>query len=145
MALQKFLPVCPCGCAESHSAVTVASRKSKCPSMTVQAGAQLISEETRGNSRSEHGSFPGFPNGLEDMESLFERQMERAIPRKMRWYGIRGDICGIGSSGRKSWSAPQNEDKLVTSLKRFALATAICAFFASAALYAQSSAGFYTL
>lgn len=33
----------------------------------------------------------------------------------------------------------------MTSLKRFALATAICAFLASAALYAQFNAGFYTL
>jgi hypothetical protein len=33
----------------------------------------------------------------------------------------------------------------VISLKRFALVTAICAFFASAALYAQFNAGFYTL
>ena len=33
----------------------------------------------------------------------------------------------------------------MTSLKRFALVTAICAFFASAALYAQFNAGFYTL
>jgi hypothetical protein len=33
----------------------------------------------------------------------------------------------------------------VTSLRRFALVTAICAFFASAALYAQFNAGFYTL
>src|SRR5580693_9842136 len=131
MALQKFLLVCPCGCVESRSAVTVASPESKCPSMTVRAGARLTSGETRGNSRSAHGSFPGLPSGREDMESLFERQMERAIPRKMRWYGIRGDICGIGSSGKKSRSEPQNEDKLVTSLKRFALATAICAFFAS--------------
>src|SRR5580704_4311217 len=111
MALQKFLPVSPCGCVESRSAVTAASRESKCPSMTVRAGARLISEETRGNSRSEHGSFPGFPNGREDMESLFERRMERAVPRKTRWYGIRGDICGIGSSGKKSRSAPPNEDE----------------------------------
>jgi mono/diheme cytochrome c family protein len=33
----------------------------------------------------------------------------------------------------------------VTSLKRFAFVTAICAFFASAALDAQFNAGFYTL
>ena len=33
----------------------------------------------------------------------------------------------------------------MTSLKGFALVTAICAFFASAALYAQFNAGFYTL
>jgi hypothetical protein len=33
----------------------------------------------------------------------------------------------------------------VTSLMKFALVTAICAFFASAALYAQFNAGFYTL
>lgn len=33
----------------------------------------------------------------------------------------------------------------MTSLKRFALVTAICTFFASAALYAQFNAGFYTL
>ena len=33
----------------------------------------------------------------------------------------------------------------MTSFKRFALVTAICAFFASAALYAQFNAGFYTL
>lgn len=33
----------------------------------------------------------------------------------------------------------------MNSLKRFALVTAICAFFASAALYAQFNAGFYTL
>jgi hypothetical protein len=33
----------------------------------------------------------------------------------------------------------------VTSLKKFALVTAISAFFASAALYAQFNAGFYTL
>src|ERR1700727_1888949 len=111
MALRKFLPVCPCGCVESRSAVTAASPESKCPSMTVQAGARLTSEETRGNSRFAHGSFPGFPSGREDMESLFEQRMERAIPRKMRWYGIRGDICGIGSSGKKSWSVPPNEDK----------------------------------
>ena len=32
----------------------------------------------------------------------------------------------------------------MTSLKSFALFTAICAFFASAALYAQFNAGFYT-
>src|SRR5579862_4906920 len=96
MALQKSLLVCPCGCVESRSAVR-------------RHHESRLSAETRGNSRSEHGSFPGFPNGREDMESLFERRMERAIPRKMRWYGIRGDICGIGSSGKKSWSAPPNE------------------------------------
>ena len=33
----------------------------------------------------------------------------------------------------------------MTPLTRFALVTAICAFFASAALYAQFNAGFYTL
>ena len=33
----------------------------------------------------------------------------------------------------------------MTSLGRFGLVTAICVFFASAALYAQFSAGFYTL
>ena len=33
----------------------------------------------------------------------------------------------------------------MTSLKKFALVTAISAFFASAALYAQFNAGFYTL
>jgi hypothetical protein len=31
----------------------------------------------------------------------------------------------------------------VTSLRKFALVTAICAFFASAAIYAQFNAGFY--
>jgi hypothetical protein len=33
----------------------------------------------------------------------------------------------------------------VSSLKRFVLVTAICAFLASAALYAEFNAGFYTL
>lgn len=33
----------------------------------------------------------------------------------------------------------------MSSLKRFASVTAICAFFASAALYAEFNAGFYTL
>ncbi len=33
----------------------------------------------------------------------------------------------------------------MSSLKRFALVTAICVFLASAALYAQFNAGFYTL
>ena len=33
----------------------------------------------------------------------------------------------------------------MSSLKRFVLVTAICAFFASAALYAEFNAGFYTL
>ena len=71
-------------------------------------------------------------------------RMEKAVARKMRGYGIRGDICGIACAATHH-VPPPNEDQEVNSLRSFALVTAICAFFASAALYAQFNAGFYTL
>src|SRR5579864_4616567 len=101
MVLQRFPPGCPYGCAESRSAVTAALGKSKCPSMMERPGVRLVSEKTQESFLLGLGNCHGLPRGRESMLWPFERQMEKAIPRRTRRCGIRGDISGIGSSGKK--------------------------------------------
>jgi mono/diheme cytochrome c family protein len=57
---------------------------------------------------------------------------------------MRAGICGIESSGKQSPSAAPREEERMSSRKRFALASLFCATLASAAVYAEFNAGYYT-
>jgi hypothetical protein len=61
----------------------------------------------------------------------------------MKEFGIRADIYGTESSGKKSWLATPRDIAIMSSGKLFALACVLCATLAGAAVYAEFDAGYY--